>query len=148
MNKIVWTAVLAVLLSAPGCQKDKLVIQTNSPVARKLYEFAERGPRGTYLRLEQTTSFTWDAVFFFLEGTPKADINKVANQPIFPNPQGRLTNPGPLLVFTVNGKPIHADVILPPVFLSGVDRHRYSKDDAVLVVHGKPPGPYSLRFAE
>jgi hypothetical protein len=125
-----------------------MVYEKDSVVVTKLHEFSKKGPRRARLALPDVTPFEWDAVYFFLEGTPKADINRVVGQTLFADADGRLFEPGPLLVFCLGKKIVHAIVVLPPVHLSGKHSHQYPADSAVVEAYSKDPGPYALKFVE
>ncbi|MGI9452215.1 MAG: hypothetical protein ACR2QH_16485 [Geminicoccaceae bacterium] len=119
-----------------------------SPVTEKLAEFADRGPRDEEMRLDAATSFDWDIVFYFLDGTPKKDINETVGLTLFANESGRYYEHGPLLVFRRGDEIVHAVAIMPPLFISGTYRGSYRPDEAILIAHTKDPGPYSLRFSD
>jgi hypothetical protein len=125
-----------------------MVYEKDSVVVTKLHEFSKKGPRHTRLALTDVTPFEWDALYFFLEGEPKANINRVVGQTLFADDDGRLFEPGPLLVFCKGNEIAHAIVVLPPVHLSGTNAHQYTADSAVAEAYSKDPGPYALKFVE
>lgn len=125
-----------------------MVYEKDSVVVKKLYEFSRKGPRHARLTLTCVTPFEWEGVYFFLEGEPKANINRVVGQTLFSDADGRLFEPGPLLVFCLGNEIVHAVVVLPPVNLSGTNAKQYLADSAVVEAYSKDPAPYALQFVE
>jgi hypothetical protein len=140
--------IISFLLTLCGCRETRMVYEKDSVVVTKLHEFSKKGPRHARLALTEVTPFEWDAVYLFLEGSPKAEINRVVGHPIFTDPDGRLLEPGPLLVFCLGKQTVHAVVVLPPAHLSGKHAHQYRADSAVVEAYSKDPGPYALKFVE
>lgn len=121
---------------------------TDSAIMVKLEAFAKSGPHDATLPLAEATPFDWDDVFFFLEGTKKAEINRVVGLRVFKDEDSRIYEPGPLLVFTAGNKIVHAAIVMPPVHMAEPDRYRYSRQEAVLRATTRDPGPYMLQFVK
>lgn len=148
INIIAIAIATIILLIAMGCGEKKMAYVTESPVLNQLSVLTLKGPRGATFPLSDTTSFDWDAVCFFLEGVKKEDVNEVVGRELFPSADGRMFEPGPLLVFTNGGTVVHSVVVIPPVYLSGSNMRKYSRQEAVLEAYTKDPGPYGFRFVE
>lgn len=121
-----------------------------SRVIEALQAFVGAGRPGATMRLDGATDFPWDRVHGFAAYTTTADMRRVLGRPDF-RPTDRLASSlseSRLLVFLNDGEVVRQVVVEPPLDFAGLDGRGYAREEAVLTVHGKDPGPYmGVRFA-
>jgi hypothetical protein len=129
-----------------GCHRSK-PYREESEVSQKLFEFSRKGPKGASIQLKEITSFSWDTVYFFLEGTKKKEINHTIGKKYFAKQEEYYSEPGPLMIFTLNNEVVHAIAFAPPLYFSGNgNKQGFSMDSAKITAYSKDPGPYMLEI--
>jgi hypothetical protein len=111
------------------------------------------GPQGKETKLADVTSFQWDRLYYFPEGSVKADINRTTGAEIFQAgfPDGLnsrfYSESSPLLVFMEKKTLAHAVVVILPINVAGKTKETYTSDRTfVVAMCSNPAGPYVLHF--
>jgi hypothetical protein len=96
--------VLALLagLALPACGAPgsyRLPYSYDTPLARAIEAFRHDGPRGATRALDTLTSFDWDTVHIFAEGTSYEDIDDTVGFSLFGRDGRYGDNDGTLLIF-------------------------------------------------
>ena len=113
--------------------------------------FTAAGPQGQRLPLTAVTDFEWDTVRGFSGTTPIALYRKALGEDFELDDAiiRELTDDSAVLIFLKDGQVVRQEVFGPPVFLSGLNGEAWDRQHAILVVHTKDPGPYSvIKFAQ
>ena len=143
-------SVLVAMMLA-GC-REAVAPQEGGISIDKLTAFVSSGPNGASARLDSMTEgFEWERVYAFKGVYPKDFMEKAVGQKLQLNDKVRteLSSDSTLLVFLQGDRITHMDVIVPPLWLEGTMGKGLDREQAILVVHTKDPGPYSaFRFKD
>jgi len=147
------TAVMLLLLAGvavPACggtSGDRRPYTYDTPLLQRLEAFRKAGPNGATRRLDALTSFDWDTVHIFGEGTSYEDIDRTVGFDLFGR-EGRYgDNDGTLLIFTKDGRLASAQALVPPVRV-GARATTFARGRAALRAVTPDPGPYAFELVE
>ena len=137
-----------VALSLVACTEQAVNIEKDSAVTAQLLAWSQTGPQGTTHALDNLDGVDFDTLSYFLDGTPKPEIEKVVGSPMFGGDTDRYFGIGPLLVFTKDKVVTLAVVAIPPLFVEGDGNRAYRRNNTALRHHTKDPGPYQLMLID
>lgn len=150
MNKIAITA-FVLFLCAGAVPAQSPASSEDQDMLEEVAAFTAAGPNGQRLLLSRVTDFDWDTVRGFHGTTSIAEYRTALGEGFQLDPaiKPQLTDDSAVLVFLKDGAVVRQVVFGPPVFLSGLHGQAWERENAILTVHTKDPGPYSvIRFVQ
>lgn len=114
-----------------------------SPTTDALQAFASRAQQGDRVPLRDLVPGDWDRVHYFPEGTARRAVLDAVGADVTGGAQGRLPQPGPLLVFMRGSVPIEAVYALPPLSLTS-DGSVFAPESAMIRARTRGPAPHGL----
>lgn len=130
---------VTLLLLLGGCGNgagDPFGIEPDQPLQAALQQVREDGDA---VRLADLTDIAWDTVHIFSEGASADDVRDAVGTPVL-NDDFFFTA-GNLLVFTLDGQPQRASILVPAMLSTG---GRVSWPDSVQVQADPPGAPLTL----
>lgn len=131
--------------------RDSEAVMNDTALSDEIARFTDAGPSGATLRLEQVTDFPWDTVRAFSGTAPLEYYRRYlgADFDLDDSVSSLITSDSGILVFQHKGAVVRAVVLGPPVYLGDGLGLAHERQDAVLMVITKDPGPYvSIEFVE
>lgn len=142
------TILCASLLLAPACTRHDVPYPAQqSTTTDALRRLSLEGRQGDRVSLRSLTTMDWDRVLCFAQGTRRSDVNAAAGVDVAGSDQGRLPQPGPLLVFMREAEVTEAVNVLPPISLD-CRSTELTAESATVRVRTKPPAPHGLTLEE
>ncbi|GLS80449.1 hypothetical protein GCM10007893_12330 [Paracoccus marinus] len=131
--------------------RDSEAVMNDTALSDEIARFTDAGPSGATLRLEQVTDFPWDTVRAFSGTAPLEYYRRYlgADFDLDDSVSSLITSDSGILVFQHKGAVVRTVVLGPPVYLGDGLGLAHERQDAVLMVITKDPGPYvSIEFVE
>jgi len=129
-----------------GCSEYTNTSKNYDETQTNLTIFIGKGPSGNTEKLANMTTFLWDNVYYFIEGTSKIQIERIIDVQLELDESAKnaMYSARSYLIFVKDNKIVNVITNTPELFITGEMGKAYTYQNALVVVHTKDPGPYTV----